>query len=88
MEALAKTIADTYDLTREKLEKKYDELVTLPLYRTAAFRKYYLDSVMADSLGYASCENSRAATGGCSELCLACFNGEYPTALYEHGKDE
>ena len=44
--------------------------------------------IEADSLGYASCENSRAATGGCSELCLACFNGEYPTALYEHGKDE
>ena len=63
VEALAKTIADTYDLTREKLEKKYDELVTLPLYRTAAFRKYYLDSVMADSLGYAGTEIVRRTVG-------------------------
>ncbi len=63
VEALAKTIADTYDLTREKLEKKYDELVTLPLYRTAAFRKYYLDSVMADSLGYAGTEIIRRTVG-------------------------
>ena len=44
--------------------------------------------IEADSLGYASYETSRAATFGCSELCLACFNGEYPTALYEHGNDE
>ena len=63
VEALAKTIADTYDLTREKLEKKYDELVTLPLYRTASFRKYYLDSVMADSLGYAGTEIVRRTVG-------------------------
>ena len=63
VEALAKTIADTYDLTREKLEKKYDELVTLPLYRTAAFRKYYLDSIMADSLGYAGTEIIRRTVG-------------------------
>ena len=40
--------------------------------------------IEADSLGYASCETSRAATFGCSELCLACFNGEYATALYQH----
>ena len=63
VEALAKTIADTYDLTREKLEQKYGELVTLPLYRTAAFRKYYLDSVMADSLGYAGTEIIRRTVG-------------------------
>ena len=44
--------------------------------------------IEADSLGYVTCESSRAATNGCSELCLACFNGEYATALYEHGKDE
>lgn len=41
----------------------------------------------ADSLGYISCEASIASTSGCSELCLACFNGEYPTALYQYGKE-
>lgn len=40
--------------------------------------------IEADSLGYISCESSIASTGGCSELCLACFNGEYPTALYKY----
>ena len=63
IEALARLIAETYDLTREKLEKKYDELVAFPLYRTAAFKKYYLDSVMADSLGYAGTEIVRRTVG-------------------------
>ncbi len=40
--------------------------------------------IEADSLGYVSCASCVASTGGCSELCLACFNGEYPTSLYEH----
>ena len=43
--------------------------------------------IEADSLGYVSCEASVASARGCSELCLACFNGEYPTALYEHESD-
>lgn len=43
--------------------------------------------IEADSLGFVSCEASVASTAGCSELCLACFNGKYPTALYQHGKD-
>lgn len=63
IDALAEIIAQTYDLTREKLEKKYDELVTLPLYRTKAFRRFWLDSVMADSLGYAGTEIIRRTVG-------------------------
>ena len=63
IDALARLIAETYDLTREKLEQKYDELVAFPLYRTAAFKKYYLDSVMADSLGYAGTEIVRRPVG-------------------------
>ena len=63
IEALARLIAETYDLTRETLEEKYDELVAFPLYRTAAFKKYYLDSVMADSLGYAGTEIVRRPVG-------------------------
>lgn len=44
--------------------------------------------IEADTLGYVSCESSIAATNGCSQLCLACFNGEYPTALYEFENQE
>ena len=40
--------------------------------------------IEADSLGYVSCEASVESTCGCSELCLACFNGDYPTALYNY----
>ena len=43
--------------------------------------------IEADSLGYVSCKASVESTKGCSELCLACFNGEYPTSLYQHAKD-
>ncbi|MCR5576331.1 MAG: S-methyl-5-thioribose kinase [Oscillospiraceae bacterium] len=63
VEELAKLIAETYDMTREKLEKKYDELVTFPLYKTAAFKAFWLDSVMADSLGYAGTEIIRRTVG-------------------------
>ena len=38
--------------------------------------------IEADSLGYLSPESTIASTFGCSELCLACFTGEYPTSLY------
>ena len=40
--------------------------------------------IEADSLGYVSCKSCIESTHGCSELCLACFNGEYPTSLYDH----
>ena len=63
MEAVERTIAEVYDMTRTKLEAKFDALVTLPLYRTAAFRKTYLDSVMADSVGYAGTEIIRRTVG-------------------------
>ena len=43
--------------------------------------------IEADSLGYLSREAAVASTAGCSELCLACFGGGYPTALYQYGKD-
>jgi amidophosphoribosyltransferase len=41
-------------------------------------------AIGADSLGYISAEGCRASTFGCSELCLACFDGEYPTDLYQN----
>jgi len=61
--ALERTICELYDLTRAKLEKKYEQLVTFPLYRLPAYRKDYLDGVMADSLGYAGTEIIRRVVG-------------------------
>ncbi|MBR5735951.1 MAG: amidophosphoribosyltransferase [Bacteroidales bacterium] len=40
--------------------------------------------IEADSLAFLS-EEGMMAAGRCSDLCLACFDGKYPTAL--HGQD-
>lgn len=37
------------------------------------------EAIHADSLGYMSCESMLASTMGCTGLCMACFNGDYPT---------
>ena len=63
IEALSVIIAETYDMTREKLFAKYDELVAFPLYKAEGFKKYYIDSVMSDSLGYAGTEIIRRVVG-------------------------
>ncbi len=63
IKALEQCIAEIWDRTQEKLSRRYDELVTIPLYRTAAFRKTWLDSVMADSAGYAGTEIIRRTVG-------------------------
>ena len=62
-ESLAGCIEEVFDLTREKLSRRYDELVTLPLYRVPAFRQSWLDGVMADSVGYAGTEIIRRTVG-------------------------
>ena len=61
--AVRSLIARLCDLTAEKLEKKYDEIVTFPLYRTEGFKEAYLDGVMADSYGYAGTEIIRRVVG-------------------------
>ena len=61
--AIGKAIADTWDLTREKLERKFDACVTLPLCRVPAFKAQYLDGIMADSAGYAGTEIIRRTVG-------------------------
>ena len=60
---IAGCIEAVFDLTREKLSRRYDELVTLPLYRVPAFRQSWLDGVMADSAGYAGTEIIRRTVG-------------------------
>ena len=69
-DALAGCIEEVFDLTREKLSRRYDELVTLPLYRVPAFRRNWLDGVMADSLGYAGTEIIRRTVGDSKVLEL------------------
>ena len=61
--AIETCIADTWDLTQEKLKAKYDACVTLPLYRVPAFKNAYLNSIMADSAGYAGTEIIRRTVG-------------------------
>lgn len=56
-------ISRLFDQTRTRLEALYDARVTLPLYRVPEFRETYLDSVMADSLGYAGTEIIRRTVG-------------------------
>ena len=60
---LKTAIENIYDLTRSKLEEKFDESVTLSLYRTDKFKKTYIDDIMADSLGYAGTEIIRRTVG-------------------------
>ena len=61
--ALKTCIAEMFDKTRERLEKRYDEWVTLPLYRVPAFRSRWIASVMADAAGYAGTEIIRRTVG-------------------------
>ena len=63
VKAVADTIVSVFDLTFSKMAKRYDELVTFPLYRTEGFRKAFLQSVMADTLGYAGTEIIRRTVG-------------------------
>lgn len=62
-EKTARCIEDVFNKTREKLTRRYDELVTLPLYLGSDFRRYWLTDVMADSLGYAGTEIIRRTVG-------------------------
>jgi len=61
--AIETCIAEIWDMTRAKLEAKYDACVTLPLYRVRAFKAQYLDGIMADSAGYAGTEIIRRTVG-------------------------
>ncbi len=61
--AVADTLVSVFDLTFSKMEKRYDELVTFSLYRTEGFKKAFLQSVMADTLGYAGTEMIRRTVG-------------------------
>ena len=44
------------------------------------------DYIEADSLAFLSTEGLMAAGGRC-EMCMACFDGKYPTDLYQTDED-
>lgn len=69
--ALETTIEQLCDLTFDKLERKYDELVLFPLYREESFKAAYLDSVMSDSFGYAGTEIIRRVVGDAKVMELS-----------------
>lgn len=68
---LANCIQEICDLTRRKMEEKYIELVKDKLYAAESFKKAYLDSVMADSYGYAGTEIIRRTVGVSKVMELA-----------------
>lgn len=70
--ALEKTISELYDLTEEKLSKKYDETVTFRFYCSPEFKKSYIRGVMADSLGYAGTEMIRRTVGDSKVMEVTC----------------
>lgn len=60
---IEKTIASIFDLTFIKMEARFDEMVSFPLYRERKFKNKYLASVAADSLGFAGTEVIRRTIG-------------------------
>lgn len=62
IEWIEQAIIDTFDLTFEKILKEYDQVVKFPLYNKL-FKKEYVDSIMADSIGLAGTEIVRRTVG-------------------------
>ena len=60
---IKKTIIDTFDKINISLRKKYDEIVTFSLYKNESFKEFYLNSILADSIGYAGTEMIRRTVG-------------------------
>ncbi|MGL5750752.1 MAG: S-methyl-5-thioribose kinase, partial [Paraclostridium sp.] len=59
---ISKTIEDITDMFIYKLDKKFDEIVTFDLYNEE-FKRYYIDNVLADSIGFAGTEIIRRVVG-------------------------
>ena len=58
-----KTTIEVIDLFNEKFLKFYDENVTDYMAKSEGFKEYYLESVLADTAGYAGTELNRRAVG-------------------------
>ena len=60
---IEETITAVWDLFAEKLCRRYEELVTFPLYTAEGFKKQYLADILADTAGYAGTEMIRRTVG-------------------------
>ncbi|MDR1548955.1 MAG: S-methyl-5-thioribose kinase [Hungatella sp.] len=60
---IEETIIQCYDMVRDKIEKKYDEVVSFDMYRNSGFKDHYIRKIMADTLGYAGTEIIRRVVG-------------------------
>lgn len=60
---LHQCIIEIFDKIFEKLEKEYDKYVTFKLYKNKEFKEYFINSVMADTCGYAGTEIIRRIVG-------------------------
>lgn len=63
VEYIKGTIKDILDKFIVKLNNKFDEIVTMPLYKNDGFKKEYIKNVIADSIGYAGTEIIRRTVG-------------------------
>lgn len=63
IEWLSKTIADIFDMFVIKFHKKYKEIVKDPLYVNEGFENWYLNQIIADSVGAAGMEIIRRVVG-------------------------
>lgn len=68
---ISKAISDIFDMLIEKLDKKFDEIVTFPLYNKY-FKKRYISDVLADSAGCAGTEMVRRVVGDSKVLEVTC----------------
>lgn len=60
---LEKTISDIFDLFKSKFQEKYKELVKEMMYSEESFMQWYLDEILADSVGFAGLEIIRRVVG-------------------------
>ncbi|PKM52213.1 MAG: S-methyl-5-thioribose kinase [Firmicutes bacterium HGW-Firmicutes-7] len=60
---IEKTIVEVVDSFVKKFSRKYDEEVTFDLYKIEEFKKYYIERVLSDSIGYAGTEIIRRVVG-------------------------
>jgi 5-methylthioribose kinase len=62
MNWISETIKDVIDLFTQKLNKKFDDIVTFDLYNNK-FKQHYIKSILSDSIGFAGTEIIRRVVG-------------------------
>lgn len=60
---IGQTIAEVYDQFEQKMDRKYEELVTFEFCRNPYFQQYYIEQIMIDCVGYAGTELIRRIVG-------------------------